>query len=38
VQQAQEIAVAKVRPLRVNLPKRGVRYGFTQALQIVCRQ
>jgi hypothetical protein len=31
--QAQEIAVAKVQPLRVNLPLRGLRYAFTQVLQ-----
>lgn len=33
LQQAQEIAVAKVRPLRVNLPTRGLRHTFTQVLQ-----
>ena len=33
LQQAQEIAVAKVRPLRVNLPTRGLRHAFTQVLQ-----
>ena len=33
LQQAQEIAVAKVRPLRVNLPTRGLRQAFTQVLQ-----
>lgn len=31
--QAQEIAVARVQPLRVNLPLRGLRYNFTQVLQ-----
>ncbi len=31
--QAQEIAVAKARPLRVNLPRTGLRYAFTQLLQ-----
>jgi hypothetical protein len=31
--QAQEIAVAKMQPLRVNLPLRGLRYAFTQVLQ-----
>ena len=31
--QAQEIAVAKVQPLHVNLPLRGLRYAFTQVLQ-----
>ena len=30
---AQELAVAKVTPLHVNLPARGVRYSFTQVLQ-----
>jgi len=33
LQQAQEVAVAKVRPLRVNLPTRGTRHSFTQVLQ-----
>lgn len=33
LQQAQEIAVAKVRPLRVNLPTRGFRHAFGQVLQ-----
>jgi autotransporter-associated beta strand protein len=33
LQKAQEIAVAKALPLRVNLPKRGVHYVFNQALQ-----
>lgn len=31
--QAQEIAAAKVQPLHVNLPLRGLRYAFTQVLQ-----
>ena len=31
--QAQEIAVSKVRPLRVTLPRSGLRYSFTQILQ-----
>jgi hypothetical protein len=31
--QAQEVAAAKVQPLRVNLPLRGMRYSFTQVLQ-----
>jgi hypothetical protein len=31
--QAQEVAAAKVQPLRVNLPLRGLRYSFTQVLQ-----
>ena len=33
LQQAQEIVAAKVQPLRVNLPVRGVHYAFTQVLQ-----
>ena len=33
LQQAQEVAVAKTLPLRVNLPKRGVHYSFSQVLQ-----
>jgi len=33
LQQAQEVAVAKVRPLRVNLPTRGLRHSFAQVLQ-----
>ncbi|MGC3959802.1 MAG: type II secretion system protein [Verrucomicrobiota bacterium] len=33
LQQAQEVAVAKVQPLRVNLPTRGLRHSFTQVLQ-----
>ncbi len=33
LQQAQELATAKVQPLRVNLPTRGVRLAFTQLLQ-----
>jgi hypothetical protein len=31
--QAQQLAVARVQPLRVNLPTRGLHYGFTQILQ-----
>jgi hypothetical protein len=31
--QAQELAVARVRPLRVNLPTRGLHQAFTQVLQ-----
>lgn len=30
---AQQLAVAKVTPLHVNLPTRGVRFSFTQVLQ-----
>ena len=33
LQRAQEVAVAKVLPLRVNLPTHGVRHVFTQVLQ-----
>ncbi len=33
LQQAQDVAVAKVRPLRVNLPTRGLRHSFAQVLQ-----
>jgi type II secretory pathway pseudopilin PulG len=33
LEQAQELAVAHVRPLRVNLPTRGLRQSFTQVLQ-----
>jgi hypothetical protein len=33
LQQAQEIVAAKVQPLHVNLPVRGLRCAFTQVLQ-----
>jgi hypothetical protein len=33
LEKAQQVTVAKVQPLRVNLPKRGLRYTFTQVLQ-----
>ncbi len=33
LQQAQEMAVARVLPLRVNLPTHGVKHTFTQVLQ-----
>lgn len=33
VAQAQQLAVARVQPLRVNLPTRGLHQGFTQILQ-----
>ncbi|MBI5684855.1 MAG: hypothetical protein HZC54_07230 [Verrucomicrobia bacterium] len=33
LQQAQEMAVARVSPLRVNLPTHGVKHVFTQVLQ-----
>ena len=31
--QAQQLAVARVQPLRVNLPTRGLHHAFTQILQ-----
>jgi len=33
LQKAQEVSVAKVQPLRVNLPTRGQRHAFSQVLQ-----
>src|SRR6185503_4865733 len=33
LQQAQDLAVAKVQPIRVSLPTRGLRHAFTQVLQ-----
>ena len=33
LQRAQEVTIAKVQPLRVNLPTRGQRLSFTQILQ-----
>jgi hypothetical protein len=33
LQQAQEISTAKIQPLHINLPVRGVHYAFTQVLQ-----
>lgn len=33
LQKAQEVSVAKVQPLRVNLPTRGQRHSFAQVLQ-----
>ncbi len=33
LQQAQEIVTAKVQPLRVNLPVRGLHFAFAQVLQ-----
>ncbi|HYV27377.1 MAG TPA: hypothetical protein VFA77_07580, partial [Candidatus Eisenbacteria bacterium] len=33
LQQAQELGVARVQPIRVNLPTRGLRHAFTQVLQ-----
>ncbi|MGE3311743.1 MAG: type II secretion system protein [Limisphaerales bacterium] len=33
VQKAQAVSLARVQPLRVNLPKRGIRHSFNQVLQ-----
>ena len=33
LQRAQEVTVAKVQPLRANLPTRGQRHSFSQVLQ-----
>jgi len=33
LQQAQELGIANVQPIRVNLPTRGLRHSFTQVLQ-----
>ncbi len=33
LQQAQELGVTRVQPIRVNLPTRGMRHGFAQLLQ-----
>ena len=33
LQKAQEVASVTVRPLRVNLPTRGLRHSFSQVLQ-----
>jgi hypothetical protein len=33
LRQAQDLGAAQARPFRVNLPTRGVRYAFSQALQ-----
>ena len=38
LEKAQQVAVAKVAPLRVNLPTRGVRYSFSQVLQTEVRK
>jgi type II secretory pathway pseudopilin PulG len=38
LEKAQQVAVAKVAPLRVNLPTRGVRYSFAQVLQTELRK
>jgi hypothetical protein len=33
LQQAQELGLAKIQPIRVSLPTRGLRHAFTQVLQ-----
>jgi hypothetical protein len=33
LQQAQELGIAKIQPIRINLPTRGLRHAFTQVLQ-----
>jgi hypothetical protein len=33
LQQAQELGAGRVQPIHVNLPTRGLRYGFAQVLQ-----
>lgn len=38
LEKAQQVAVAKVTPLRVNLPTRGVRLAFSQVLQTEVRK
>ena len=38
LEKAQAVAVAKVAPLHVNLPTRGVRYSFSQVLQTELRK
>ena len=38
LEKAQQVAVTKVAPLRVNLPTRGVRYSFGQVLQTELRK
>jgi len=38
LEKAQQVAVAKVAPLRVNLPTRGIHYSFTQVLQTEIRK
>jgi prepilin-type processing-associated H-X9-DG protein len=38
LEKAQQVAVAKVAPLHVNLPTHGVRYSFTQVLQTELRK
>ena len=38
LEKAQQVAVAKVAPLRVNLPTRGIHYAFSQVLQTEIRK
>jgi hypothetical protein len=38
LEKAQQVAMAKVAPLHVNLPTRGVRYSFSQVLQTELRK
>lgn len=38
LQAAQELGATRIQPLRVNLPTRGVHYGFTQVLQTEVRK
>src|SRR5207244_13615273 len=38
LEKAQQVAVAKVAPLRVNLPTRGTHYSFAQVLQTQIRK
>jgi len=38
LEKAQQVAVTKVAPLRVNLPTRGIRYRFNQVLQTEIRK
>jgi len=38
LERAQQVAVAKVAPLRVNLPTRGAHYSFAQVLQTELRK
>jgi hypothetical protein len=38
LQEAQELGVTRIQPLRVNLPTRGVHYGFNQVLQTEVRK
>jgi len=38
LEKAQQVTVARVAPLRVNLPTRGLRYAFAQVLQTELRK